>query len=739
MNASAYDTLHDETAERTVLGQLLTYPDSAVPDVQEKLQSEDFYVPAHGTIYLTILTLVNEGAPVTVPSVVGKLRSTGELSKVGGMSYLAELTTVTVVPSNAAYYAEIVTNYSHRRKLYQFALKATFAAGNVASGTVNELLSGFQNDLDSITNGRTGSGVQALSDSVMETLEHIETLQTTQGQRGIPTGFVDVDKIIPGLNSGQFVIVAGRPAMGKALAVTTPIYTPNGWVTMGDIKPGDEVFSPTGLPVKVAAVTEEMLNRVCYNVTFSDGETIVADAEHLWRVNIAADSPARDWVAVLKTENLTGNLVTRSGGVRYQIPATEPLQHPHEVIEPNRGWYEEGVRFAASCGVRTVNTEQRSPFVPVHVPKGAVEPFTRILVAPLAAKLAFLRGAAGQSHTAPFATVGWFTPAGVVAETLSVLLCSIGFVFVETFTETVTNHGNIKEMLFTLTGRGDVRDIVSVTVTDSVPVKCIEVVNADGMFLAGKRLIPTHNSALGLNVAQNAALNHNKSVYFATLEMSHIEVTMRLISSVCKVPLSSIMSGNMTDNDWDRIGAKLSAIQAAKLFIDDSPSANLPIIHSKARRLQQKSGLDLVVVDYLQLMSSVKRTESRQQEVSEMSRGFKLMAKELAVPVIAMSQLNRGSETRTDKRPQMSDLRESGSLEQDADVIILLHREEYYDENSPRKGEADVIVAKNRMGPSGTVVLSWLGGFTTFENFANPGHGHAKESNGNDWVNAPAF
>jgi replicative DNA helicase len=174
----------------------------------------------------------------------------------------------------------------------------------------------------------------------------------------------------------------------------------------------------------------------------------------------------------------------------------------------------------------------------------------------------------------------------------------------------------------------------------------------------------------------------------------------------------------MTDQDWTRLARRMGEVSSAPLFIDDSPNMSLMEIRAKCRRLKQRHDLRLVVVDYLQLMSSPRRVENRQQEVSEFSRSLKLLAKELDVPVVALSQLNRGPEQRADKKPQLSDLRESGSLEQDADVVILLHREDAYERESPRAGEADLIVAKHRNGPTATVTVAFQGHYSRFVDMA---------------------
>jgi replicative DNA helicase len=212
-------------------------------------------------------------------------------------------------------------------------------------------------------------------------------------------------------------------------------------------------------------------------------------------------------------------------------------------------------------------------------------------------------------------------------------------------------------------------------------------------------------STWGMDALRAASIRNGMTCVLFSLEMSRSEITMRLLSAEARILLSHLRTGQMTDDDWNRLARKMGEIAEAPLFIDDSPNLSMMEIRAKARRLKQRHDLKLVVVDYLQLMSSPKKVENRQQEVAEMSRSLKLLAKELEVPVVAISQLNRGPEQRADKRPQISDLRESGAIEQDADMVILLHREDFYEKESPRAGEADLIVAKHRNGPTKDVVM----------------------------------
>lgn len=257
-----------------------------------------------------------------------------------------------------------------------------------------------------------------------------------------------------------------------------------------------------------------------------------------------------------------------------------------------------------------------------------------------------------------------------------------------------------------------------------VPTDFIEFDELTGGLHGGQMIViaarpGVGKSTLALDIARSAAIHHQMTTVFFSLEMSRTELAMRVLSAEGKIPMSELKKGDLGTEGWTNLANLQGRIDSAPLFIDDSPNMTLMEIRAKCRRLKQRNDLKLVVLDYLQLMSSGKKVESRQQEVSEFSRSLKLLAKELDVPVIALSQLNRGSEQRTDKRPMVSDLRESGSIEQDADMVILLHREDMYNPESERVGEADMIIAKHRGGPTRTIPLAFSGKYSRFNNMAN--------------------
>jgi len=227
-------------------------------------------------------------------------------------------------------------------------------------------------------------------------------------------------------------------------------------------------------------------------------------------------------------------------------------------------------------------------------------------------------------------------------------------------------------------------------------------------------------TTLAVNMAEYAALHHQQtraSVAIFSMEMPSEQVITRMLSSIGGVPLHNLRSGKISDDDWVRITSATSQLSEAKIFIDETPALSPTELRARARRVKREHGLDLIVVDYLQLMQVPGNKENRATEIAEISRGLKILAKELTCPVIALSQLNRGVEQRESKKPVMSDLRESGSIEQDADMILLIYREEVYDRNTTKKGIAEIDLVKHRNGEIGTFVLTFQGQFTRFANY----------------------
>ena len=510
----------------------------AIADAVEVLRGVDFYRPAHESIYEAILDLYGRGEPADAVTVADELTKRGALARVGGGAFLHQLISSVPTAANAGYYAHIVAERAVLRRLVEAGTRIVQLGYAQSGGDVEDIVNAAQAEVYSVSDKRGGEDYTKLGDILELTVDEIEVASGKSGEMtGVPTGFTDLDALTNGLHPGQMIVLAARPAMGKALALDTPLATPDGWTTMGEVAVGDLVMGADGRPTRVVAATEVMVDRPCYDVEFSDGSVLVADAEHQWQV--AAFGEQR----ILTTEGLAELLGRQVLTVIERVPA------PGSAVAP-LVWKVEAVRAVAS-----------------------------------------------------------------------------------------------------------------------VPVRCIEVEAADHLYLAGRSMIPTHNSTLGLDIARSAAIKHNQAAVVFSLEMSKTEITMRLLSAEAQIQLQHMRKGTMREDDWQRLAKTMGRVSDAPLFIDDSPNMSLMEIRAKCRRLKQRHNLKLVVIDYLQLMSSGKRVESRQQEVSEFSRALKLLAKELEVPVIAISQLNRGPEQRTDKRPQMSDLRESGCLTADTRVL----------------------------------------------------------------------
>ncbi len=241
--------------------------------------------------------------------------------------------------------------------------------------------------------------------------------------------------------------------------------------------------------------------------------------------------------------------------------------------------------------------------------------------------------------------------------------------------------------------------------------------NSDFILIAARPSMG--KTAFVLNIAQHAAVKHEVSTVVFSLEMSKLQLVNRIISMESKVDSKNIRTGDLTPSEWANISEGASNVGNSNLIIDDTPGITISELRSKCRKLKRDKNLGLIIIDYIQLMSGGGKSESRQQEVSEISRSLKGIARELNVPVVALSQLSRAVESRPDKRPMLSDLRESGAIEQDADVAMFIYRDDYYNKDSEKRGVAEIIIAKQRNGPTGTVELAWLPDFTKFANLNN--------------------
>ncbi len=786
----------DIPAEQSVLGGMLLSKD-AIADVVEVLRAGDFYRPAHQTIYDTILDLYGRGEPADPITVSGELTRSGELARIGGAPYLHTLLSSVPTAANAGYYARIVAERAVLRRLVEAGTRIVQLGYAADGGEVDELVDRAQQAVYDVTERRTSEDYTVLADVMQPAMDEMEAISSRAGtMTGVPTGFTDLDTLTNGLHPGQLIVVAGRPGLGKALALDTPLPTPTGWTTMGEVRVGDELVGADGCPTKVVAATGVLSGRPCYEVLFSDGTSLVADAQHQWVTETRADR--RRWGARLPHRESRGDVRTTQeiaetllcaasdGRRNHSVRNAAPLQAPEADLplppyalgvwlgdghsagprftsddpEIALGIEAEGLvvrptssgrtysmllpvagptpRSCAVCGTSfipqtsQVQTCGRScgprirgagrvafcsscggPSAGLHQCRCC-----RTLSGTTTARLrglgvlndkhvpaAYLRASEAQRRAllaGLLDTDGTVLPSGNVqfavtnrrlAASAYELVVSLGYrcgwsekpvrgrsersstAFVLTFT-TADEVFRLprKALLLKERYRGSLartgrRFITAVTPVRSVPVRCVQVDAPDALYLAAKGMVPTHNSTLGLDIARSCSVKHRLTSAIFSLEMTKTEITMRLLSAEARIGLHHMRTGTMSDDDWARLARRMGEVADAPLFIDDSPNLSMMEIRAKARRLKQRHDLRLVIIDYLQLMSGNKKAESRQQEVSELSRSLKLLAKELGVPVIAMSQLNRASEQRTDKKPQLADLRESGCLTADTTLL----------------------------------------------------------------------
>jgi replicative DNA helicase len=754
---------HDLAAEQCVLGGMLMSKD-AISDVLEVIHPGDHYRPAHQLVHEVILDLYSRGEPADAVTVANELTKRGEIARVGGAPYLHTLIASVPTAANAGYYARIVRERAILRRLVEAGTRIV-QLGYSGDGDADEIVDRAEAEVYGVTARRISEDYLALAEIMPGALDEIEAIGSRGGAlTGVPTGFADLDALTNGLHPGQMIVIAARPALGKALALDTPLPTPTGWTTMGEVAVGDQLVGADGRPVTVVAATEVMHERPCYEVAFSTGEVIVADGQHQWltwarpaggqRAGGEGGGPGTGTAAVLTTEQIAATVDRRSGngGRNHAVPTCGSFDLPEAdlpVLPYTLGvWL--GGPYTAAAGLTIADPE-----IAMRVAAAGFTAIPALLAGGEEKRIpaTYLRGSEAQRRAllAGILDIGG-TVAGNGAIHLAVtsrelacdvreLVLSLGYrcsmpdrkasrgaataprYLVRFLTDDQVFLLSRKQRLHKERLRHDPRTarwryIVGVRQVPSRPVRCVQVDSPDQLYLAGDGMIPTHNSTLALDLARAASVKAGLTAVIFSLEMSRNEITMRLLSAEARVALHSMRTGQMSEDDWTRLARRMSEVVDAPLFIDDSPNMSMMEIRAKCRRLKQRHDLRLVIIDYLQLMSSPKRVENRQQEVSDMSRSLKLLAKELNVPVVAVAQLNRGPEQRTDKRPLLADLRESGSIEQDSDVVILLHREDAYERESPRAGEADLIVAKHRNGPTATVTVAFQGHYSRFADMA---------------------
>ncbi len=725
-------------SEQSVLGSLII-ENGAWDTVADKLSEVDFYLRSHKLIFRIIAQLAEQQIPFDIITLSESLKSLGQLDAIGGLAYLIVLSKDTPCATNVEAYANIVRDKSVLRQLISAGTTIANSVYQVEGRTTQDLLETAEQLVFKIAEQTQKSneggfiGIRALA---KKTIEKIELLAELDGSiTGASTGFDDLDALTSGLQPSDLVIIAGRPSMGKCFGKGTKILLYSGEVkNVENIEVGDCLMGDDSTPRHVLSLAHgrERMYWIRQNKAID------------YRVN-------ESHILSLKRSRSEGK---HQNGDVLNLPLMEYL-NASEKFKSNYKGYKVAVDFAeqtlplnpyflglwlgdANNEIDVNVLELLNLIGNKHIPEA-------FIINSRANRLELLAGLMDSDGHYDAACGGYeITQNSFALATQIKFLCdSLGY-----RTSLIEKQATIAELNYENT----VYRVRFFGNVDKIPVKIerkkaklwtcnrswnqtgisVEIDGEDEYFgfeIDGNKLFllddmtVVHNTTVAMNIAENFAIKNQKPVAIFSMEMPGDAIVMRMMSSLGGIEQQAVRSGKLDDNDWPRLTMALTMLNSTKLFIDDSAALTPSEIRARARRLAREHGqLGLIVVDYLQLMNSPTSGESRVQQISDISRGLKALAKELNVPVIALSQLNRNLEQRPNKRPVMSDLRDSGAIEQDADLILFIYRDEVYNENSPDKGTAELIIGKQRNGPLGMVRLMFQGNYSRFQNCANPTH-----------------
>jgi replicative DNA helicase len=786
---------HNLDAERAVLGAVLLEGREALPRVVEVLRPSDFYTEAHRAIYQAMLTLFDRGAPVDSLTLSEELRRTDQLQFVGGPAAIALLMEEASIAAHLGSYTSIVRDMAVLRELIQTSTQIITQAFE-AKDEVQTLVDDAEKRIFSLAERRLEGSAMPVGKILKNTFEYIERLyERKEHVTGVATGFEKLDLETSGFQPSDFIIIAGRPSMGKAQPLDARVRTTVGWTRMGDLRVGDALASVDGAPSYVAGVYPQGERQV-YRVMFSDGRSTECCAEHLWRVNYRGwPAPRvlttaavavllrrrryrhRLWIDVASgiggTDEtlpldpwllgaLLGDGKLSGSSVMFSTAEAELLERVHGRAGDGFALHAAGGddwRIVQAGGAHRSGVQGVAPNPIMQALRelglwdigGHAKFIPRVyLDASPDARLDLLRGLMDTDGWverwggARFCTTserlardvvelvrslgGWCSVRrratsfqdgqGIRKQGRPAFVCNIQHASPATIVSLST-----KRRRAAAAPRRRRRPVfVSIEPTRVTATQCIAVTHPSRLYVTDDYVV-THNTAFALNIAQHVGVTLRGTVLILSLEMSAQQLVQRMLCSEAKVDAQAVRTGFLSSSDWHRLTAAAGRLSEAKIFIDDSPGVTVLEARAKARRMKAEHGLDLVVIDYLQLMRGRAALDNRQQEISEISRSLKALAKELNVPVVALSQLSRAVEARANRdfRPQLSDLRESGALEQDSDLILFLYRAKVYKEDVPpdRENVAEVIIGKQRNGPIGTVEVVFLPQYARFENAAD--------------------
>jgi replicative DNA helicase len=703
-------------AEKAVLGSILLYNES-LHQVLTEIQAPDFYAERHRLIYSAMLELEQVGNPIDTISLANYLGIENQLEKAGGIAYLSELADHIPSVANILYYVRIVREKAIVRRLIEVGMEIVSEAYDDVEDVMSFLDTAERKIFD-IRQDRATNELTPVKSVISDAFATIETLYHRKERiTGVPTGFEDFDRMTCGLQPSDLIIIAARPSMGKCLSADSEITLADGSIaTIEEIYHRRHAKLFTLRPDRTFGFTQPcgFLDdgiKPVFRVTTKLGRRVNTTLSHPFLTALGWQSLSQlhigQKIAVPRKLEIFGKISAQPPQIDVIADAMNvresDMRLPEYVFRWDRPSLVQLLQRIFSCDVKSSTAHNACMY--------------------------FQYAAIGETIARQMLHL--LLRFGILAE---LKICSQDIKGSPSWILEITEPQSLE--LFDAQILNPRPDITTQNLPDAQThceqIYWDEIVSIEALgeqqvydlcipethnFVAND--ICVHNTALVLNMTTNAALYHKKSVALFSLEMSKEQLVMRMLCSVARVDATRMRTGHMKEGDIPRLTQAATELAQSRIFIDDTGDLSSLEMRAKCRRLKMECGdLGLVIVDYLQLMSSDANLGSREREIAEISRGLKALAKELSVPVIALSQLNRSLERRPDKRPVMSDLRESGSIEQDADLIAFIYRDEVYNEDTEDKGIAELIIGKQRNGPIGTVRMRFFHEYTRFDNLA---------------------
>ncbi|MFZ0454074.1 MAG: replicative DNA helicase [Ignavibacteriaceae bacterium] len=773
--------------EASVLGAMMIEKE-AVPKAIELLTPNSFYLTEHKKIFEAMISLFESGEPIDTVTLYDELKKREQLGEIGGAVYLSKLSQNISSAANIEYHAKIILEkeilrglISSSHEIAKAAYEGTEDAFDILDEAERKIFEITESHLK-----KSFLGMDRAVRDALEYIEAIHS--KTNQKFSVPTGFYELDEMLGGFQKSDLVIVAARPSMGKCFAKGTGILMYDGTVKpVEDIESGDLLMGNDSTPRRVLSLAKgrEMmywvrqlhgmdykvneshilsLKRSRYEGPHKKGEIInIGLREYLeksvkWKSNYKGykSSIDFDYQDVPLDPYLLGLWLGdgKSDGARIYIQDEEIVEYFKEYAKMS-GQFITVSKEKDKCPAYTITggRSQKARNASVqgklrklgilnnkHIPQIYLSNNRSIrlqLLAGLIDSDGFINSEYGGTVEITSKSKKLAKQIKFLCDTLGyrtslkskrAVISSIGY---ESTVWRVRFNGNIDEIPTRIERKqckkwSDYRDwqVTGISVEKDTEDEYYGFeIDGNHLFLLEDCTV-VHNTAFALTLARNAAIEHKVPVGIFSLEMSTMQLIIRMLCAEGRLNAHLVRTGKLPSSEGVKLSKNAHKLIESPIYVDDTPAQTVLEIRAKARRLKVEKNIGMIIIDYLQLMQGPAKAESREREISHISRSLKSLAKELNIPVLALAQLNRAVETRNDKRPQLSDLRESGSIEQDADVVIFLNRPEYYgmmkDENgNSLEGVAEIIVGKQRNGPIGDVKLAFIKEYARFENLAH--------------------